>query len=280
MSASSTSISRGTTNRASALARALGRSLIVAITSIGLVFAIWLGVVYLSGISPYVAKGPVDVIRFLFFDEKSPARLSELGTNLGVTLGHSVIGFAGGLAAAILAAVLFRLSRSVESAFMPIAMLLRSVPLVAMAPVIILAVGIGTDASVAIIGGIVVLFPALVTIAFGLKNASPQMLDTVTVYGGGRLMAIRKIALPGSIPSLFAAIRISIPGAVTGALLAEVLSTGDGIGHAAMVYGTQARFPDLWASVVVVTLVTLVLYQVIQILESVVLARMGMTTRS
>jgi ABC-type nitrate/sulfonate/bicarbonate transport system permease component len=159
---------------------------------------------------------------------------------------------------------------------MPFATLLRSVPLIAMAPIIILIFGFGTDASVAVIGGIVVLFPALVTIAFGLKSASPQMLDVISVYGGNVFTAVRKVALPGALPSLFAAIRISVPGAVTGALLAEMLSTGDGIGSATATYAASARFTEVWACVVVVTVISLLIYTIVQVFESIALTRMGM----
>jgi len=260
--------------------KALGRSSLTALSTFIIVLLIWLAVVYLTGISPYVAKGPLDVVDFLFLDEDAAANRAELGANLAVTMQHSVIGFLTGLAVAIVGAVLFRLSRTIESALMPVATLLRSVPLVALAPVIILIFGFGTNASVAAISGIVVLFPALVTIVFGLKNASPQMLDVVSVYGGSTWTAVRKVALPGALPSLFAAVRVSVPGAITGALLAEILSTGDGVGRAGLEYATQARFPDLWASVVVVTIISLALYQLVQIIESIVLARMGMADRS
>lgn len=271
---------RGRASTARAIGLALGRSTLGALSTLVIVLLIWLAIVYLTGISPYVAKGPLDVFAFLVTDADAGENRAALAANLAITLQHSAIGFIAGLVTAILVAVLFRLSRTVESALMPLAMLLRSVPLVAIAPVIILMMGFGSVASVAVIGGIVVLFPALVTIVFGLKNASPQMLDVVAVYGGSTWTAIRKVALPGALPSLFAAIRVSVPGAITGALLAEMLSTGNGIGRAAVTFATQAKFPDLWAAVVVVTAVSLVLYQVVQIIESVILARMGMTGRS
>jgi ABC-type nitrate/sulfonate/bicarbonate transport system permease component len=89
---------------------------------------------------------------------------------------------------------------------------------------------------------------------------------------------VRKVALPGALPSLFAAIRVSVPGAITGALLAEMLSTGDGLGRKTVEYATQAKFADLWASVVAITAISLLLYIVVQILESIVLSRMGMST--
>jgi ABC-type nitrate/sulfonate/bicarbonate transport system permease component len=260
--------------------RALGRSSLTAVITLAIVLAVWLAVVYLFGISEYVVRGPVDVGKFLVTDEEAGANRVSLGGYLGVTLGHAGSGFLAGLIVAILVAILFRLSKGAEAALMPFALLLRSVPLVALAPVIFIIVGLGSEASVPVIGGIVVLFPALVNIAVGLKRASPQMLDVVHVYGGSSLTAILKVALPSAVPSLFAAIRISVPGAITGALLAEQLSTGDGIGSAAVKAASQAKFDEVWAYVVSVTLVSLLLYMVVQIIESIVLARMGMVDRT
>lgn len=257
--------------------RSLRRSALVALSTIVIVLALWIGVVLFSGVSPYVMKGPWDVWSHLVTDEAAAEHRAELGGLFAVTMWDSFIGFAAGLAAAIVVAILFRLSKGIEHALMPFALLLRSVPLIAMAPLIILVFGPGTIASVAVVGGIVVLFPALVTIAFGLSNASPQMLDVVSVYGGSTLTAIRKVAIPGALPSLFAAIRISVPGAITGALLAEWLSTGDGIGGSITGWSAQARFADVWSAVVLVTAVSLVLYMVVQVIETFVLSRMSLS---
>lgn len=255
--------------------RALGSSVVTFLVTIVTVLVLWVGVLWALDISPYIAKGPADVWNFLFTVPDAAANRAEVGDNLAVTLGDALIGFAAGLAAALLGAIVFQLSKGAEHALMPVAMLLRSVPLIAMAPVIIMI--FGRDYwTVAVMGGIVVLFPALVSIAFGLKSASPQMNDVITVYGGTSVTALRKVALPSSLPSFFAAVRISVPGAITGALLAEWLATGEGIGGSVGGYIAQAQFSALWASVVVVTAVSLVLYNVVQIAENVVLTRMGM----
>ncbi|KQQ08864.1 ABC transporter permease [Rathayibacter sp. Leaf299] len=257
--------------------KSLRKSALIALSTIVIVLAIWIGVILFSGVSPYVIKGPWDVWDHLVAGESAAEHRAELGALFAVTLWDSFIGFAAGLVVAILVAILFRLSKGVEHALMPFALLLRSVPLIAMAPLIILVFGQGTIASVAVVGGIVVLFPALVTIAFGLNNASPQMLDVVSVYGGSTLTAIRKVAIPGALPSLFAAIRVSVPGAITGALLAEWLSTGNGIGGSISAWSAQARFDDVWSAVVLVTGVSLVLYMVVQVVETFVLSRMSLS---
>lgn len=256
--------------------RVVGRSLLTGLSIFVIVFAIWMGLVLFADISPYILKSPLDVWQFLVAEPEAAANRQLIADLLAVTLRHAVTGFAAGLAVAMIGAIAFRVSRGVESALMPFATLLRSVPLIALAPVIILVFGYGTDASVAVMGGIVVLFPALVTMAFGLKSASQQMLDVVHVYGGSVITAVRTVAVPAALPSLFAAVRISVPGAVTGALLAEMLSTGDGIGSATATYAASARFTEVWACVVVVTTVSLLLYTLVQVLESVALTRMGM----
>ncbi len=261
-------------SRTSAL-KALGSSLMTFGLTLVAVLVIWQGSIWVFGLQPFVAKGPLDVYRFLFEVPAAAANRSQLASELGETMADAVVGFAAGLLIALVAAIVFQLSKGIEATLMPIALLLRSVPLIAFAPVIIMI--FGRDFwTVAVMGGIVVLFPALVNIAFGLKSASPHMLDVVTVYGGNAWTALRKVALPSSLPAFFAAVRISVPGAITGALLAEWLATGGGIGGVINGYYAQAKFSNMWAAVVIVTAVSLILYNLVLIVENTVLARMGM----
>lgn len=263
----------------------LGRALLNAVVTLAIVLALWQGVVSFGGISPYVAKGPVDVWNHLFVTEPdafatAAERRADLVPLLWVTLEDSALGFVVGMAIAVLLAMAFTLSKTVEAGVMPLALLLRSIPLVSIAPVIMLLTGRGTSASVAVIGTIVVLFPALASVLFGLSQANRQSLDLVRVYGGGSVAALLKVAIPGALPSLFAAARVSVPGAVTGALLAEWLSTGQGIGGNIVKFNSAAQFDNLWACVAMITLITLVLYNLVQLVENLVLAEMGMSQRT
>ena len=265
-----------------AVLAAVGKGLLNAAITVGIVLAAWQALIMSGKISPYVAKGPLDVWRFLFVtdpDARATAgeRRELLFDLAAVSLKDAAIGFVVGMAIAIVLAVLFTLSKTVERGVMPLALLLRSIPLVSIVPVIILLTGRGTTASVAVIGSIVVLFPALASVLFGLSRANRESLDLVRVYGGGNLAALLKVAIPGALPSLFAAARVSVPGAVTGALLAEWLSTGKGVGGQIVKFNAAAQFDNLWASVAIITLVTLLLYNVVQLAETVVLARMGMS---
>jgi ABC-type nitrate/sulfonate/bicarbonate transport system permease component len=176
------------------------------------------------------------------------------------------------MAAAIAVAVAFVLVRAVEQTFMPVAMLLRSVPLVVMTPLITLVFGRDL-VGVAVIGGIVVFFPALVNIAFGLRSASPQATDLIMAYGGTRLTVLRKVAVPTAMPSVFASARISVPASIIGALIAEWLATGEGIGAEILRAIGGFRYDEVWADIVVVTGVSILAYAVVGVVESLVLAR-------
>jgi ABC-type nitrate/sulfonate/bicarbonate transport system permease component len=268
-------------DRTKATARAAGRSVVHTLIALVIVLIAWQLVVSYGGISSYVGKSPADVFSFLFIDEAgarttAAEHRAELFPLVWTTLADAALGFVVGIAIAGGLAMAFTLSKTVESGVMPLALLLRSVPLVAIAPVIMLITGRGTASSVAVIGTIVVLFPALASMMFGLSRASRESLDLVHVYGGGNLKALRKVAIPGALPSFFAAARVSVPGAVTGALLAEWLSTGKGVGGVIQKYNAAAQFEKLWAAVMLITITTLVLYNLVQAVETSVLARMGM----
>ncbi|MDO9397832.1 MAG: ABC transporter permease subunit, partial [Herbiconiux sp.] len=245
---------------------------------LAVVIGLWVVLLDLSGVSDLVVRRPADVWEYLFQDPDAAENRSEVFGPLRQTLLEAGIGFVAGLVAATLLATGMVLSKGVEAASMPVVILVRTVPLVALAPIITLIFGNGF-VCVAVMSGIVVLFPALVTIAFGLRSVTPQMRDVVTVYGGSTLDVLRRVAYPTALPSIFAAIRISVPGAITGALIAEYFTTTDSVGKAINTSLALYQYSRLWALVVVVTLASILLYTVAQLAERLVLQRFGVTTR-
>ncbi|WP_181311516.1 ABC transporter permease [Nocardioides campestrisoli] len=257
-----------------AAGRALLRALLTLVFVVGTVLPLWVAGLWIFEVSDYVGKGPADVWAHLVTDEDAGQTRSEAWSLLVKTLQDAALGFVAGMLAATALAGAIVLSRAVESAVLPMAMILRSVPLIALAPLIILLVGRGY-AAVAVMSGIVVLFPALVSIVFGLRSHSAQMRDVVQVFGGSSWAVLRRVAFPSALPALFASVRISVPGAITGALLAEWLATGEGIGYAIVSAAARSQINQVWSLVVVITLASLVLYLLAQLVESVVLARFG-----
>lgn len=267
---------RGSTRGTVALAtvRSFVRASTTLVASAIVLVGLWIALLEVLGVSTFVGKRPWDVWDYLFQGPAAGANRSLMAHDLGVTLYDASIGFVAGLCAAVLVAILFTALRPLELAFMPLAMLLRSVPLVAMAPLIGLVTGQGL-AGAAAITGIVVFFPVLVNVCLGLRSVSEQSLDLIRVNGGGRWTAMRKVALPTALPHLFASVRISVPGAVIGAMLYEWLFSAKGLGAEIFRANAAVNYAEVWTIVVVVTASSIVLYSVVAVIESAVLATWG-----
>lgn len=269
---------------AAAVLRRVGISLLVVVSALVVLGLLWIGLLKLFDVSTFVGKTPMEVFHYLF--TASPARgvrptsitaeaaRSQLLSAWLVTLVDAGIGFLTGLVIAGAIAAAFIIFKPFEFAFMPIAMLLRSVPLVALAPVLLLIFGQG-KLGVATIGAIVVLFPALVNIVLGLRSASPMSLDLVRVNGGSTWTELLMVRVPSALPSVFASIRISVPGAIVGAMLAEWLAGFTGLGGILSMYKGRGNFGGVWAIVVVSVVTSIVGYAIAAIVESAALAAWG-----
>ncbi|MFF7938851.1 ABC transporter permease [Nocardia gamkensis] len=257
------------------LLRRIGIFLFPLGTSLLLMLAIWY--VFLRAfpqVGPRVGKTPGDIWTYLVTAPNAATARQAILDDLQITLRDAAIGFGAGMLAALVVAALFVSFAAVEQTFLPVAMLLRSVPLVALTPIIVLVFGRGL-AGVAVLAAIVVFFPALVMIAAGLRAAPRQALELVAAYGGSRWTGLRMVAVPAALPSVFAAARISVPGALIGALLGEWLGSGTGLGASLIRAIPTFQYSKLWASIVIVTLVSVVLYAIVGVVENLVLARFG-----
>ncbi|MBO0985778.1 ABC transporter permease [Rathayibacter sp. SD072] len=239
-----------------------------------LAIGFWYAFLAIADVSPLLGKTPTDVATYLFVEEEAAANRAVVFGNLGVTALDALIGYAAGMLVALAIAVLFVLVRSLEATVMPIAMLLKSMPLIVITPLITLAIGNGL-AAVAVVGAVAVFFPALVTVVFGLRSLSRESFELVTVYGGSPLDVLLKVALPTAVPAIFAAAKVAVPSALSGAMLAEWLATGKGLGGAVQRASAGFRYDELWASLAVITALGVVAYAVVAIGERLAAVRFG-----
>jgi ABC-type nitrate/sulfonate/bicarbonate transport system permease component len=252
------------------IGKRLGMVLLAAVIAV----VIWILFLEMFQINNLIGRRPWDVWAYLFTSDEAELNRDTVFGNLSVTVRDAGIGYLVGICSAFVLAMVFTLSSTLERIFMPTTMLLRSVPLIVLTPLITLLFGIGIGGVTAIVT-IVVILPALANILFGLRNSSAQHRDLVAAYGGGRLTALTKVAIPGSLPALMASARISVPSAVTGAMIAEWLATGEGLGGSIARASGSFGFDEMWASAVVITGTTMLVYAVVSILDTIVVARFG-----
>ena len=246
--------------------------------ALAIVLLAWSLFLHVFRVSPLIGKSPLAVAQYLFGMPASGRNRAALLGALGVTLVHAASGFLLGLVLGLGSAILFVLAPTLERSLLPLATILRSIPLVAMTPLIVLVFGRG-PAAVAVIGGLIVYFPTLVNSVMGLRAAPRASAELVRACGGGDLAVLRKVALPGALPAIMASMRLSAPAALVGALLAEWLATGDGIGYRMQRDITSFRAADLWSALVLVTLCSLLLYGVVAAVEAAVIRRFGVSER-
>jgi ABC-type nitrate/sulfonate/bicarbonate transport system permease component len=250
------------------------RSAALVVFSFALTLGVWYGFIRLFHLDSYFAKDPAAVYRYVFSESGAAAHRQELLDQLRTTLVDAGLGYLAGTGAALVAAAAIVTQRAVERTLMPVAIVLRSVPLIAMTPLIALVFGRGL-AAVTVIVGLVTFFPTLVNVVIGMRSAPEQACDLVTVCGGSRLAEVRKVRFQYALPALFASARIAAPSAVGGAALAEWLATGDGLGNLMLVASSSSRFDTLWSAVALIVLVSVGLYGLLDLVERRALARLA-----
>ncbi len=198
-----------------------------------------------------------------------------------VTLSATFWGFALGVSVGILMAVGIVFSRTLEMSLMPWAIISQTVPIVAIAPmIIVLSNSLGIDGRTvpkAIISAYLCFFPVLVGMAKGLRSPDAMRLDLLKTYGASGADTFRKLRLPGSVPYLFTSLKIGIAAALAGTIVGE-LPTGAirGLG-ARILIGDQFGNPiQIWAALFAAAILAGALVTLIGALQALVLRRMGM----
>jgi ABC-type nitrate/sulfonate/bicarbonate transport system permease component len=252
------------------------KSFLGAAVSIALTLGVWWLFLRVFHISHFIGKNPVDVWHYLVTSSQAGTHRTQIYHESVTTLRDAGLGLIAGTAGAVLCALAFNLSRPLERTLMPMAMVLRSVPLVAMTPLIVLIFGRDLRA-VTVIAGIVTFFPTLVNVTLALRWTPQESLDLCRAYGASPFTTLRKVQVPNALPALLASLRIAAPLALVGALLAEWLATGKGLGYKLLQSGALSDYSGLWSRVVLVTLYSVLLYKLIGLVEKQVLARFAPT---
>jgi len=242
-----------------------------ALLSVAVICGVWQALVKGFHLDPFLTRGPLDVWRYLT-DPTHDAERAVLWQASRTTALDASIGLLGGTVAALVTALSFALWRGVEQTLLPIAMALRAVPLVAMTPLIALIFGRGLLA-VTVIAGIVTFFPVLVNVSLALRAVPRSSMDLMRAYGASPYATLRRVQLPGALPALFAAMRVAAPLALVGALLAEWLATGKGLGYLMLASVTTFELDRMWTGVTIVTVASILLYTLISFVEQLTLAR-------
>ena len=224
---------------------------------------LWQAGVKLFGVPTYIAPAPSDVAYTMV--DKFPILIA----NFWPTLYESLLGFVLGNIAAVLIAVAFVHNRMVERAFFPIAVFVNTIPILAIAPILVLIFGPGLTAKV-VIAALICFFPTLVNMVRGLQAVSPQALELARILSASKSEVFWKIRLPSSLPFLFSALKIAATTCVIGAIVGEWVGADMGLG--ALIIDATFNFnsPLLYATVFMSSGLSVMLFATVSIVERLV----------
>ncbi|SMX25546.1 Putative aliphatic sulfonates transport permease protein SsuC [Boseongicola aestuarii] len=244
---------------------------------VSLPFLLWWAFIVLTGVPAMIAKTPFGVIDYLLFAKTAPVAQEKLLQALSETLPITFAGMAAGIGFAFLLAISTRLFPNAIRAFMPVALVTQTMPLVALTPLLVLIFGRGTSLTLWVTIS-VTFFPAFVTLAQGIALVPRSAQDLPRAYGASAWQEMRIVTIPASLPYLFAATRLTVPRALLGVMIAEWLATGRGLGNLLNQSRGYLDFGMIWTVAFVSVLLSVVLYQLVVAIERKVLRRLGMQT--
>jgi NitT/TauT family transport system permease protein len=187
-----------------------------------LLLAVWEIGVRMFDVPSFVLPPPSAIASALVQDGRS--LLLSLVETLKLTVAAFAASFVGGLALAIL----FTRDRRIEAALRPWAVVLQVTPIVAIAPMVVIWVGIDhVERAVFVLATIVGFFPILANASFGLRDVDPGLSDLFRLYRANRLQRLLRLELPAALPAILAGARISAGLALIGTVVAE-FSAGSG----------------------------------------------------
>lgn len=196
----------------------------------------------------------------------------------GITLGATVFGFVIGAALGILLAVGIVYSRVMDMSIMPWAIISQTIPIVALAPMIIVvlySVGLSGLFAKAIISAYLSFFPVVVGMVKGLRAPDAMQLDLMRTYNATKSDTFWKLRLPASVPYLFASLKIGIAASLVGAIVGELPVQRGGLGARMLGGSYYGQTEQIWAALLMAAVMAAALVWLIGWIERRTMVSMG-----
>jgi NitT/TauT family transport system permease protein len=222
-------------------------------------------------VPPFILPSPGAILTV--FETDGASLLGSAWTTLGTTLAAFVLAVISGMALA----ALFASSRLAEAALSPYAVILQVTPVVAIAPLIIVWVGLDNAwLAVLILAWIVAFFPVLASATAGLKAVDPNLRDLFRLYRAGFGQTFLRLMIPSSLPYLLAGIKTAGGLALVGAVVAEFAAASgntDGLAWRILEAGNRLQIAKMFAALLLLALMGIALYAILSLVEWLLLHR-------
>jgi ABC-type nitrate/sulfonate/bicarbonate transport system permease component len=211
-------------------------------------------------IEPFLIPAPSDIAEALWADRDL---LAEDGW---VTLREIVLGFGLALVAGLAFAAALHLSESLRRAFYPVLVASQTVPIIVIAPILVVWFGFGITPKLVIIA-LICFFPITVNTLDGLRSVDPDLVKLMRTLDATRLRIFTRAEAPSALPYAFSGAKVAVAVAVIGAVFGEWSGSSSGLGHLMLQASAQLETARLFAAVVVLSAFAVALFALLSVLE-------------
>jgi NitT/TauT family transport system permease protein len=224
-------------------------------------FAIWELVCRLLHVSDLVLPLPSHVLVTLV------TRFPDLWPHLAQTIASTLTGFTLGVLAGVVTGVMIGSSRLAYDTLYPLLIGFSSVPKVAIIPIFVIWFGAGTVPAILTALSLSV-FPVVVNVATGISTSAPELEDVLRALGASRGDILWNVALPRTLPYLFASLKVAITVAFIGSITSETIASNYGIGTVMMVASANFDVALLFAGLALISITGIALYGLFSFAEA------------
>ena len=188
--------------------------------------------------------------------------------HIWATLSVALMGYGLSIVIAIPIAIVLARSETLSRAIYPILVVIQSTPVVAVAPIIIVVMGADVAPRV-VITCLITFFPLVVATTTGLMATPAELIELSRSLRAPAIREITQIRLPFAVPYIFAALKISVTLAVIGAVVAEFVAADKGVGYFIQFSTSMFQIQNAWSGLVVLVLMSLVLFQLVGLVQKI-----------
>jgi ABC-type nitrate/sulfonate/bicarbonate transport system permease component len=174
-------------------------------------------------------------------------------SNAVPTFEIAVFGFLLALGLGLALAIAIRYSRALELALFPVLVATQSVPLIALAPVLVVALGYSILPKLIMVC-LICFFPVVVNAVDGFKSVDPDLVNLMRTLGAGKLRIFRDVEFPAALPFIFSGVKVAAAFAIVGAIVGEWVGSSQGLAYVMTQEQAQFNTPVLFAALAILTL--------------------------
>ena len=213
--------------------------------------AAWFAVKYGARVPDQQMPAPLQVLR----EGLGSARPAAEGRGEHPRRGASRVSCSG-TPLRVLAAVVIASSPAASGLLVPFALVVRTLPIIAIAPLLTLLLGTGMI-TIVTVAAIIIFFPTMINTVLGLRSVPPEALELMAVANASRLEVLWRVRLPTALPYVFSGLQIGAATCILAAMVAEWVTTGTGLGYLILQAGVQFDVALMWAGVIVAAVLAL-----------------------